>query len=517
MSSTLLFDEFIGFALAVAIGFLIGMERAIASDRRTDAGVRDYVLFALLGAISAFLGQALGSLWFLGLGFLGLIALLVAFYWRSSEEKGADPGITSELAAILTFLFGVLAVKDYHTLAIALAVVTAVTLAEKQRLSTLREQVQRFELDATLKLLVISFIVLPVLPRKSLDQYLTLPLGEVAETDDAEQRVVITLLPGRRHQRGEALRIYGGESGEDLGIVRIDEADPFRVVGTYDGPFFDRLASGQKLRAELGIPFLSVMASAIEPYKVWWIVVLVSSIGFVGYVLVKVLGGRAGIALTGLVGGMASSTATTLSFSRRSVESPQGNHQFAVAILLASTIMFPRLLVQIAVVDQALMRRMTVPLLVMAGTGVLLALRHMLFGQAARSDQPQQLGLDNPFSLKSAMNFGLIFAIVLVVTRLAITYLGDNWLPAVTLLSGLTDADAVSFSVSSAHLGGLITLDWAAFNAVLGAIANTLMKVILVALLGTRGLLKYVLVDLLVLCAAGLGTAFFYYQFSPGS
>ena len=511
MSSTVLLDQFFNFALAAGIGFLIGLERSMAGRERKDVGVRDFVLFALLGAVSTFVSDTFESIWFVALGFVGLLVLLAAYYWRSNENNDRDPGITSELAAVLTFLFAVLAVREHHALAIALAVVTTAMLAQKQRLIDLRDRVQRFELNAALKLLVISFIILPVLPQEPLDRYLTLPLGEVMEANEQNKSITVKLVRGHRYESGDRLRVYGGPYSRQLGVIQIESATSLQVTGIYKGEYFDQLTAGEKLRAEIGIPILSVMTSAIEPYRVWWIVVLVSSIGFLGYVLAKAVGGRVGMSLTGVVGGMASSTATALSFSKRSAESPQWNRQFAVAILLASTVMFPRLLVQIAVVDLALMRRMAMPILVMAGTGILLALRHLLFTRETQAEHKGPLGLENPFSLKSALTFGLVFAIVLMVTRVAITYLGGAWLPVVAVVSGLTDADAIVFSVSSAHSAGLITLDWAAFNAVLGAIANTVMKLFLVLTLGNRGLFKFLWIDILVVSVAGLAAAFLCY------
>ena len=254
----------------------------------------------------------------------------------------------------------------------------------------------------------------------------------------------------------------------------------------------------------------------IRPYKIWLIVILVSFISFVGYVLVKVFGSSAGIGLTGLVGGLASSTVTTLSFARRSVESPALNQHFMVAILLASTVMFPRLLMQIAVVNQALMMRMVVPIMVMAGTGFAVAVWYFLRSRK-ESAEAETLTLSNPFSLKSALNFALVFATILMVTRLAITYLGEAWLPVVALVSGLTDADAIAFSVSDAQQDGLISLDWAAFNAVLGAIANTFMKLMLVYSLGDKGLFKKLIGPVVIIGIAGLGSAFLYYDFSAAA
>lgn len=268
---------------------------------------------------------------------------------------------------------------------------------------------------------------------------------------------------------------------------------------------------GTELRAEPGLEIVTTLLSAIRPYKVWLIVVLVSFISFVGYVLIKTIGASAGIGLTGIVGGLASSTVTTLSFARRSIEAPAWNQNFAVAVILASSVMFPRLLAEILVVNPRLTQNMAVPLLVMGATGLVMAGFYMIRSTKEHSET-EELKLDNPFSLKSAVTFGLVFAAILMVTRLAITYLGNAWLPLVAIVSGLTDADAIAFSVSDAQHAGLISLDWASFNIVLGALSNTFMKLFLVLTLGHRGLFKHLLLAFIVIGAAGITTMALYYD-----
>ena len=110
------------------------------------------------------------------------------------------------------------------------------------------------------------------------------------------------------------------------------------------------------------------------------------------------------------------------------------------------------------------------------------------------------------------MTFGLVVAAILMATRLAITYLGEAWLPVVAIVSGLTDADAIAFSLSDAQRSGLISLDWASFNVVLGALSNTFMKLFLAYTLGHSGLFKHLLLSFLVMGAAGIITMLLYYD-----
>ena len=506
-------EVFARFGLTVLLGFMIGLERDTSDNKNPHTGLRDFVLFALLGATSAYAAVLLESVVVVIIGFVGFMVLLFSGFWAEyHRHEDREPGVTTETAAIMTYFLGVLVMHGIQVVAIALSIVVLVVLSQTKAIGKFRSSVQRFELDAALKLLIITFIVLPVLPHKPLDEYATISMGQIIETNPANQSLLINLVPGVEYEAGDSVRIYIPD-GASLGTVTINEFDGSQVRGVYEGTSFARLGTGNTIDAEFGIPFVSVMLSAINPYKVWIIVILVSFISFIGYVLVKIFGSRAGIGLTGLVGGLASSTVTTLSFARRSRETPALNTLFAIAVILASTVMFPRLLMQIAVVNRALMERMAVPIAVMAVTGVLVAAWYFLRSRE-KSQASQTLSLHNPFSLKSAITFAMVFATILMVTRLAITYLGNAWLPLVAVVSGLTDADAIAFSVSDAEQAGLISLDWAAFNVVLGAVANTFMKLLLVLSLGDRGLFKQLLGAVIIIGVAGLASAFFYYDFS---
>lgn len=516
MTDPLLIDTFGRFGLAALLGFAIGLERSVGlgTGENSHAGVRDFVLFALLGAVSAFVASEYDSVALLMAGFGGMLLLLFSGFWSDFlRNRNTPAGITTEGAAILTFFLGVLVVEGAMAIAIALAIVILAVLSQAGPIGSFSKNVKRFELDAALKLLVISFVVLPVLPHSSLDAIMSLPMGEVSKVKQSKQLLKVQLADGVLYERGDELGIYS-ERGRSLGRVTVLRASDFEISARYSGEAMDRIHPGVQLRAEFGPSALAVMLSAVRPYYVWLIVIMVSFISFVGYFLVKVFGNRAGIGLTGLVGGLASSTATTLSFARRSVETPALNRHFAVAVLLASTVMFPRLLIQVGVVNQALMTRMLVPVMVMAVTGLAVVVWYYRQSRSDDNADNGRLTLSNPFSLKAALTFALVFATILMVTRLAITYLGEDWLPLVSLVSGLTDADAIAFSVSAAQRDGLISLDWAAFNAVLGAVANTLMKLALVFTLADRGLFNKLLVPVLIIVASGLLAAFLYYDFS---
>lgn len=515
MQDPALLDFLVKFGLAAVLGFLIGLEREMTAGQQKSTGLRDFVLFALLGAVSAFTARQLENGWVVLLGLLGVVILLLSGYWARHRSGGEqDVGITTEIAAVLTFFLGVLVVEQAATLSIALAIIILIVLSKKKTLADFRSHIQRYELEAALKLLVITFIILPILPNQPLSGYLTLPMGRVISAEEPSD-VSVELAAGQTYRAGEQVDIYDSR-GRSLGVLTVERTGPDGITATYEGDYFSQLTPDTRIRAELGIEFLSTMFEAIVPYRVWLIVVLVSFISFVGYVLVKVLGSGAGTGLTGLVGGLASSTVTTLSFAKRSLETPTWNRYFAVAVILASSVMFPRLIVQIAFVNQAMMKNIAAPLCVMGVAGFVVAAIYFLRSKS-ESTATESLQLANPFSLASALKFGLIFATTLMVTRLAIRYLGGEWLPLVAIVSGLTDADAIAFSVSNDQQAGLITLDWASFNLVLGALSNTFMKLFLVLFLGHRGLFKQLLLAFLVIGVTGIVTMFVYYDISAAN
>jgi uncharacterized membrane protein (DUF4010 family) len=521
MTQEELLNFFIRFGLAGALGFLIGLEREMGARDNPHAGLRDFVIFALTGAISALIAQQFGNAWLIGVGFLGFLALLLLAYWAERSNGGKDAGITTEASAIVTFFLGVLAMQGLYALAIALAIAMLAILSQKKAITRFSSEIKRFELEAALKFLIISFIVLPVLPHRSLDHMLTYTVGQFSTVEEGAGAGSgagsgeLSFAPGEGQvfAVGGSLNLYSDQA--HLGMLEITDVAEGRVTGRFTGADLGEMGPGSTLHAALAPMFVMHMLAALKPFKVWLIVVLVSFISFIGYVLVKILGQGAGIGLTGLIGGLASSTVTTLSFAKRSRELPAWNRLFAVAILLASSIMFPRLLLQIGVFNQALMQNMAVPILVTGATGFMMA-GFFLFGSRSNKEaegrDAEEVSFDNPFSLKSAVTFGLVFAAILMVTRVAITYLGEAWLPVVAIVSGLTDADAIAFSLSDAQKSGLISLDWASFNVVLGALANTFMKLFLAYSLGDKGLFRHLLLSFLVMGAAGLITMFLYYD-----
>ena len=510
--TTSLLTLFTQLGVACGLGFMVGLEREMGGAPNPHGGLRDFVMFALLGAVSALAALMYENSWLILVGFLGVLTLVVSGYWITVlRQKDEDTGITTEIAAIVTFFMGVLVMKGALVLGIALGIIVLAVLSQKAAIKGFSTSVQRFELEAALQFLIITFIVLPVLPNESLDAYFTLPAGQVQNVDEKTGKLQISPLKGFVFTEGDEIEIYTRVEGH-VGNVVIEAIGDEYIHAKYHGELLRVLETGEELRAPLGVDWITTLLSAINPYKIWLIVVLVSLISFAGYTLIKVVGTRSGIGLTGLIGGLASSTVTTLSFAKRSLEMPQWNKNFAVAVILASSVMFPRLLLQIGIVNQALMKNMALPILVMGATGLIMA-AYFYTRSKGETTQSTEMSFTNPFSLKSAITFGAVFATILMVTRLAISYLGEAWLPLIAVVSGLTDADAIAFSLGDAQQAGIISLDWASFNLVLGALSNTFMKLFLVFTLGHRGLFKNLAAAFLIIGASGIVTMYLYYDF----
>nr|WP_281357861.1 DUF4010 domain-containing protein [Desulfobacter latus] len=504
-----IFGQLINFGLAALVGFALGLERDMDSSKNPHAGTRDFILITLIGAVSGYLSEYFQSPWIIMGGFTGVLSFLLSGYWIDREH---DKGITTEVAMILNFFLGVLIIIGFKEMAISIAIVILVILSHKKAIQSFTTKIQRFELQAAIKFLVITFIILPVFPNQPLSDYMKTTFGTVETYDENSKILSIQMDYIPSLQPGDVVMLYDG-SGKRLGPYTVKTNTKKTVRGILPKDVENQPIKGDVIEKSIDIVWLYNVLKALNPHKIWLIVVLVSFISLVGYVAVKILGPGAGIGLTGFIGGLASSTVTTVSFAKRSLESPAFNRSFAVAILLASAIMFPRLLLEIAIVNQEMLNKIALPIVIMAITGIILALYFSLKTNTESMKNTTSMQLANPFCLKSAITFGAIFSTILVLTRLATVYLGDQWLPVVSIVSGLVDVDAIAFSLSDAQKAGIISLDWAGLNLVIGAISNTLVKLFYVFTLGDRRLFRQLAISFIIVCISGIITVAFYYDY----
>lgn len=217
----------------------------------------------------------------------------------------------------------------------------------------------------------------------------------------------------------------------------------------------------------------------LNPYKIGLMIVLVAGISFAGYVAARVVGSQRGLLVAGLLGGLVSSTAVTMTFAGRAKTETKLAAVCTVAIVAACSTMFARVVGVIAVVDRPLLWALAPSLGTMAIVGF--GAGAWLYRSAGKKDREEaqtkgdEPKLKNPFALKQAVSFGLLYGVVLFVAKAAQTYLGSGGLYASSILAGLTDVDAITLSVAELHQGGL-EASTAANAIVLAAVTNTIVK-----------------------------------------
>ena len=230
----------------------------------------------------------------------------------------------------------------------------------------------------------------------------------------------------------------------------------------------------------------------LNPFQIWLLVVFISGIGFLGYVLMKFIGTEQGVGITGLLGGLVSSTATTLSFAGRSKTNAGLSTLLAQGIILASCVMFPRVLIEVAVVNPGLVKQVVVPLVAMLIAGVIAVYILWRLGRAEKKVEHGGVELSNPLRLKTAITFGLVFAFVLVAVEAANEYFGSAGVYLASVLTGITDVDSITLSVSNLSLTGLLEARVAAIAIIIATIMNTIAKAVMAMVLGTPRLRRLV-------------------------
>ncbi|MCP5094110.1 MAG: MgtC/SapB family protein [Chloroflexi bacterium] len=244
----------------------------------------------------------------------------------------------------------------------------------------------------------------------------------------------------------------------------------------------------------------------LNPYKIWLMVVLISGISFLGYVLVKVVGSQRGVGLTGLMGGLVSSTAVTLSFSQRSQQVEQMAKPFALAITIAWTVMFVRVLVVVGALNMPLLQVVWLPITAAGIAGLAYGV-YLYF--APRFNEETSVDVSNPFELGPAITFGLLYGVILLISRAAQLYFGDTGVFLSSILSGLADVDAITLSMSELSSSGNVSYSTAARAIVLATMSNTVVKGSIVLTSGSKALRRAFLPGFLLILITGVSLAFF--------
>ncbi len=218
-----------------------------------------------------------------------------------------------------------------------------------------------------------------------------------------------------------------------------------------------------------------------NPRQIWLLVVLVSLIGYVGYILIRILGTERGLSLTGILGGLVSSTAVASAMASEVKENKEILSSAVFATAIASCTMFPRMLFIVLVANKDLFLALLPHLLIMTVVGVILA--YLLL---RRDDKiGKDVKVKDPFRIIPAISFGAFFAFVLLISKLASIYFGDAGIYAASIVSGLADVDAITLTLSTlakSTLGPNV----AVVSITIAAITNTLVKLCIAYVLGTR-------------------------------
>ena len=188
---------------------------------------------------------------------------------------------------------------------------------------------------------------------------------------------------------------------------------------------------------------------ALNPYQIWWMVVLIAGVGLAGYAALRLVGQQRGSVMLGLLGGLVSSTATTLSFSRHARANRALIPTAVTVIMLANLVVLARLGVLAAVLAPAVLPQLLPVLLgglVVGGLGAAYGVRKL-----RPQGDPPALEMSNPTELRTALGFGLMYGIVLLAAAWLSDWLGTSGLYGVALVSGLTDVDAITLSSLRLH------------------------------------------------------------------
>lgn len=404
------------FVIALAIGALIGIERERKSPETEFAGIRTFIFIALLGILSAYLSEIFP--YFYLITFAGLSILVGLSYWVSTRDNG-DVGLTTEVAALLTFTLGLMCYGDEgYKLAPILAILITTLLALKPSLHKLAQKISQKEMTDTLKFLIIAFVILPLLPNQTM------------------------------------------------------------------GPW-----------------------EVFNPYQIWLMVVFISGISYAGYILMKIVGPERGLGLTGVVGGLVSSTAVVTAMATRVKESDALMKAAVFAAVVASSMMFLRIFFEVLVINSSLAPLLAAPMIIMGILGILLGV--VVWRSSAVKEMDSELELKNPFSLKPALIFGALFIVILFVSKLASIYLGSRGVYLASIISGVADVDAITISMALLAQNNVLSATTAVTAITLASISNTVVKFGIALFLGTKTFGKNLGVLFAIIIMAGLLAVFF--------
>ncbi|HHF2919160.1 TPA: MgtC/SapB family protein [Vibrio diabolicus] len=388
--------------IALLLGAIVGTQRGWVMRNSVEgsrvAGIRTFSLVGLLGGLVGILANIYTPL-LIGFALIALV-ILTCIAFVIQQKKSGDVSITGVVSIMVVFVLGNLAVSGEAVLAAATAVITAVVLDNKRELHQALQKLQEYELDAALRLLLISIVMLPLLPNQSY------------------------------------------------------------------GPW-----------------------NALNPYEIWWMVVLIASISFVGYFAIKIGGAKRGILFTSVFAGLSSSTALTLQFSHLSREQASISPLLASGILLSCGTMFPRLLIVLSVINPQLVKLLWP--IVMAMMVALYIPAWWIWRRSEVEQIEQSNKQTNPLALQSALFFGLVLAVIMLLAHALSDWFGNAGVLILSALSGITDVDAISLTLGRQSTQTL-SVTTAALGILIAASVNTIVKMGMVIAIGDKKLWRLI-------------------------
>ena len=388
-------NTFMDLLIALGIGLLVGLQKERAESPL--AGLRTFALVSLFGAALALIAVESGT-WVLVAGLIAVTALMITGNVMLMRRGDIDPGQTTEVATVLTFVIGALVVIGPREVAIVLGATTAMLLHLRQELRSWVARLSDSDVRAVMQFVVISLIILPVLP----DQ----------------------------------------------------------TYGPYD---------------------------VLNPRQIWWMVVLIVGLNLAGYAAFRLMGARAGTALAGVLGGVISSTATTMSYARLTRTSPDLTRAAVVIVWIASGVVFVRILLEVGAVAPAFLPTAAGPITIML---LFFAIATAVIWRSSTAPAESPLEPGNPSELKPAILFGAMYAAVLLAIAAAQDVLGNAGLFAAAALSGLTDIDAITLSTSQLVATDVIDQPTGWRIILVAAMSNMVFKFGLAASLGTPAMAR---------------------------
>jgi len=252
----------------------------------------------------------------------------------------------------------------------------------------------------------------------------------------------------------------------------------------------------------------------INPYKTWMMAVIIASLSFLGYLAIKILGQKYGVLLTGAAGGFISSTAVTLSLGK--MYSLYNNktllYTYASAISIANTIMFARVLVETLLINSKITVIISIPYILTTVTGIYYSYKLYKKSQIITDIYISKLE-KNPLELNEAIKFAIIFGIIYSLTYLVSNKFGNIGIYTISFLSGITDVDAITLSLSSLAKNH-ISLMSASIGIAIASFTNSLVKLVIVWIFSSKDLAKEISKFFLTILLVFLISFIICYKFS---